>query len=107
MLKYHYINEYEKHRCIKQDRQNIILQMQQEKENNNNKEISKSLKNKYHSISNKVNHQENHEKLKEQKKIFNKNYQTVEAIENKRRYAKEYQRRMREIMKSYNIQVMI
>lgn len=43
----------------------------------------------------------------EQKKILNKSYETLESKENKRKYAKEYQRRMREIIKSYNIQVMI
>ena len=96
----------EKIEALKQERQNIILQIQQQKANNN-KELLKSLKNKYHSISNKINYQENHEKIKEHKKILNKKYQTLETIENKRRYAKEYQRRMREIIKSYNIQVMI
>jgi len=93
--------------ALKQDRQNIISQIQEEKKNKNNKETLKTLNNKYHSISNKINYIENHEKIKEYKKEKNKEYQTEETKEKKRRYAKEYQRRMREIIKSYNILVMI
>jgi len=97
----------EKIETLKEERQNITLQIQHEKSNNNNDNIIKQLKNKYHSISNKINYQQNQTKIKEHKKIYNKEHQTLETIENKRRYAKEYKRRMREIIKSINIQVMI
>ena len=95
----------EKIEAFKEDRQNIILQMQQEKANNNDKEILKTLKNKYHSLSNKINYLNNHDKIKEHKKYLNKTYETPESNDKKRKYAKEYQRRMREIIKSYNIQI--
>ena len=39
--------------ALKEERQNIILQIQQEKTNNTDKEILKLLQNKYHSLSNK------------------------------------------------------
>ena len=64
-----------------QERQNIILQIQQEKANNNNIELLKTLKNKYHSISNKINYINNHDKIKEYKKQKNKIYQTERSDE--------------------------
>jgi len=95
----------EKIEALKEDRRNIILQMQQEKANNNDKEILKTLKNKYHSLSNKINYLNNRDKIKEHKKHLNRTYETPETNEKKRIYSKEYQRRMREIIKSYNIQI--
>ena len=94
----------EKIEALKQERHNILLQIQQEK-TNNNIEILKSLKNKYHSLSNKINYQQNQTEIKQHKKTLNKQYETPETNEKKRRYAKEYQRRMREIIKSHNIQI--
>jgi vacuolar-type H+-ATPase catalytic subunit A/Vma1 len=70
----------EKIEALKEDRQNIILQMQQEKANNNDKEILKTLKNKYHSLSNKINYLNNHDKIKEHKKYLNKTYETPESV---------------------------
>ena len=91
--------------ALKEERQNIILRIQQEKANNNNIELLRTLKNKYHSLSNKINYQQNRTEIKEHKKTLNKTYETPETNEKKRKYAKEYQRRMREIIKSYNIQI--
>jgi len=95
----------EKIEALKQERHNILLQIHQEKANNNNIEILKSLKNKYHSISNKINYQQNQTEIRERKKILNKQYETPETNEKKRNYARQYQQIMREIIKSHNIQI--
>ena len=95
----------EKIEVLTNERKNIILQMKHEKINKNDKNILKSLKNKYHSISNKINYLQNHDRIKEHKRVLNKSYQTPEILENKRKYAKEYQQNMIEIIKKYNIMV--
>jgi hypothetical protein len=95
----------EKIEVLTKERQNIILQMKHEKINKNDKNILKSLKNKYHSISNKINYLQNHDRIKEHKKILNRLYETTETLENKRKYAKEYQQNIREIIKKYNVMI--
>lgn len=95
----------EKIEVLTNERKNIILQIKHEKINNNDKNIIKSLKNKYHSISNKINYLQNHDRIKEHKKILNRLYETPETLENKRKYAKEYQQNIREIIKKYNIMI--
>jgi hypothetical protein len=85
---------------LKKDRTNILLEIQQEKENNNDSEKIKSLKNKYHSISNKINYHKNHDKIKEHKKEKNKKYQTEEAKARQREYMKQYYRNIMNVYKS-------
>ena len=86
--------------ALKQDRINILIQIQEErKKENKEKEIIKSLTNKYHSISNKINYLNNHDKIKEYKKQKNKIYQTEETKANQREYMKQYHRK---IMNVYN-----
>jgi hypothetical protein len=75
---------------LKEERNKILLKIQDEKDNNNDKEILKSLKNKYHSISNRINYFNNREKIKEHKKEKNKKYQTEETKIKHREYMKEY-----------------
>ena len=88
---------------LKKERQNIILQIQRERDNKNDLETLKLLKNKYHSLSNKINYQQNKTEIREHKRILNKSYETIEGNEKKRKYAKEYQRRMREIYKTHKL----
>ena len=89
----------EKIEALKKERINILLEIQEEKKNNNDKEILKSLKNKYHSISNKINYHNNHDKIREYKKEKNKKYQTEEAKARQREYMKQYHQK---IMNVYN-----
>lgn len=86
--------------ALKQDRENILLQIQEQKANNNDKEILKSLKNKYHSISNKINYLQNHDKIKEYKKEKNKTYQTEETKARQREYMKKYHKNIMNVYKS-------
>lgn len=86
--------------ALKQDRIKILLEIQQEKENNANKEILKSLRNKYHSISNKINYLNNHDKIKEYKKEKNKKYQTEETKAKQREYMKQYHQNIMNVYKS-------
>lgn len=90
----------EKIEALKQDRTNILLEIQQEKANNNDIEILKSLKNKYHSISNKINYFNNHDKIKEYKKEKNKTYQTEETKAKQREYMKQYHKKIMSVYKS-------
>jgi|APFre7841882793_1041355.scaffolds.fasta_scaffold34386_2 hypothetical protein len=89
----------EKIEALKKERINILLEIQEEKENKNDNEILKSLKNKYHSISNKINYHNNHDKIREHKKEKNKKYQTEEAKAKQREYMKQYHQK---IMNVYN-----
>lgn len=91
----------EKIEALKTDRQNIILKIKEEKANENDEEIIKSLKNKYHSISNKINYLQNHEKIKEQKKTLNRVYQTEETKTKHREYMKQYYKNIMNVYKSY------
>ena len=85
---------------LKKDRTNILIQLQKErKKENKEKEIIKSLTNKYHSISNKINYLNNHDKIKEYKKEKNKEYQTEERKAKQREYMKQYHQK---IMNVYN-----
>ena len=93
--------DIEKIEALKAERENIILKIQQEKANNNNNEIIKPLKNKYHSISNKINYIQNHDKIKEHKKEKNKIYQTEETKTKHREYMKQYYKNIMNVYKSY------
>jgi hypothetical protein len=86
--------------ALKKDRTNILIEIQQEKKNNNDTEKIKSLENKYHSISNKINYINNHDKIKEYKKQKNKKYQTEEAKARQREYMKQYYRNIMNVYKS-------
>jgi len=88
----------EKIEALKKEREYILFQIQEQKVNNNDLEILKSLKNKYHSISNKINYFNNHDKIKEYKKEKNKIYQTEETKAKRREYMKQYQKK---IMNAY------
>jgi hypothetical protein len=90
----------EKIEVLTNERQNIILQIKHEKINNNDKDILKSLKNKYHSISNKINYLQNHDRIKEHKKILNKSYQTEETKIKHREYMKQYYKNVMNVYKS-------
>ena len=90
----------EKIEVLKQERENILLQIQEQKANNNDIEILKSLKNKYHSISNKINYINNHDKIKEYKKQKNKIYQTEETKAKQREYMKQYHKNIMNVYKS-------
>ncbi len=85
---------------LKQERENTLLEIQQERKNNNDKEILKSLKNKYHCISNKINYLNNHDKIKEYKKEKNKTYQTEETKARQREYMKQYYKNIMNVYKS-------
>jgi hypothetical protein len=82
----------EKIEALKQDRKNILLEIQQEKKNNND--------NKYHSISNKINYLNNHDKIREHKKEKNKKYQTEETKARQREYMKQYYKNIMNVYKS-------
>ena len=90
----------EKIEALKQEREYILFQIQEQKANNNDIEILKSLKNKYHSISNKINYINNHDKIKEYKKQKNKIYQTEETKAKQREYMKQYHRNIMNVYKS-------
>lgn len=90
----------QKIQALKQDRINILLEIKQEKESTANNETLKSLKNKYHSISNKINYFNNHDKIKEYKKQKNKEYQTEERKAKQREYMKQYHQNIMNIYKS-------
>jgi hypothetical protein len=90
----------EKIDVLKQEREYILFQIQEQKANNNDIEILKSLKNKYHSLSNKINYFNNHDKIKEHKKEKNKTYQTEETKAKQREYMKQYHRKIMNIYKS-------
>lgn len=85
--------------ALKTDRKKILIEIQKEKENND-KEIIKSLKNKYHSISNKINYLNNHDKIKEHKKEQNKKYQTEERKAKQKEYMKQYFKNIMNVYKS-------
>ncbi len=90
----------EKIEALKQEREYILFQIQEQKANNNDIEILKSLKNKYHSISNKINYINNHDKIKEYKKQKNKIYQTEETKAKQREYMKQYHKNIMNVYKS-------
>jgi hypothetical protein len=90
----------EKIEALKQDRKNILLEIQQEKKNNNDTEKIKSLENKYHSISNKINYLNNHDKIREHKKEKNKKYQTEETKARQREYMKQYYKNIMSVYRS-------
>jgi len=92
------INKIEK---LRQERDKIKEEIQEAKTNNNDVIFIKSLKNKYHSISNKINYNQDRENIKEQKKAQTKIYMTPERIEKRREYAKKYQKNIRDIIKIY------
>ena len=92
------INKIEK---LRQERDKILKEFQEAKNNNNNVIFIKSLKNKYHSISNKINYNQDRENIKEQKRIHNISNMTPERIEKRREYARKYQRNIRDIIKIY------
>ena len=89
---------------LKQERTNILNEIQEAKNNNNNVLFIKSLKNKYHSISNKINYYQNRDIIKEHKRIYNISNIKPETIEKKREYARKYQSNIREIVKIYKSQ---
>ena len=86
---------------LKQDRKIILKEIQEARINNNDDIFIKSLKNKYHSISNKINYNQDKEKIKEQKKAQNKIYMTPEIIQKRREYARKYQKNIKEIIEKY------
>ena len=86
---------------LKQQREEILKEIQEAKINNNDVIFIKSLKNKYHSISNKINYNQDRDNIKEQKRIHNISNMTPERIEKRREYARKYQRNIRDIIKIY------
>ena len=86
---------------LKQEREEILKELQEARKNNHDKIFIKSLKNKYHSISNKINYNQNREQIKEQKKAQNILYLTPELIEKKRENARKHQNKIKEIIKKY------
>ena len=86
---------------LKQDRKIILKEIQEARINNNDDIFIKSLKNKYHSISNKINYNQDKEKIKEQKKAQNIIYMTPERIEKRREYARKYQNNIKDILDKY------
>ena len=92
------INKIEK---LRQERDKILKEFQEAKNNNNDVIFIKSLKNKYHSISNKINYNQDRDNIKEQKRIHNISNMTPERIEKCQEYARKYQRNIRDILKIY------
>lgn len=86
---------------LKNERKKILLELQEARENKNDDIFIKSLKNKYHCISNKINYNQDREKIKEQKKKQNIICMTPERIEKKREYARKYQKNIKEIIEKY------
>ena len=91
----------EKTKELKQDREKILLELKEAKLNNNDELFIKSLKNKYHSISNKINYMNDRENIKEQKKALSSIYLTPEKIEKRRKYARQYQKNIKEMIEKY------
>jgi len=89
------------------ERINDILKQRQEiykqlKTPDTNDDEIKILKNKYHSLSNKISYLKNRDKIREQKHKTNKLYNeklTDEKKEIRRDYNRKYQRTLREIYK--------
>ena len=92
------INKIEK---LRQEREQILREFQEARTNNNDDIFIKSLKNKYHSISNKINYYQDRENIKEQKRIHNISNMTTERIEKCQEYERKYQRNIRDILKIY------
>ena len=90
---------------LKQEREQILKEIQEAKINNNDDIFIKSLKNKYHSISNKINYNQDRENIKEQKRIHNISNMTPERIEKRREYARKYQSNIRDIIKIYKSKI--
>ena len=90
---------------LKQEREQILKEIQEAKINNNDDIFIKSLKNKYHSISNKINYNQDRENIKEQKRIHNISNMTPERIEKRQEYARKYQSNIRDIIKIYKSKI--
>ena len=74
---------------LKEERNKILNEIQDARNNNNDILFIKSLKNKYHSISNRINYIQDRENIKEKKKIHNNLNMTPERIQKKREYARK------------------
>ena len=86
---------------LKTEREQILKELQEAKINKNDELFIKSLKNKYHCLSNKINYTRDRENIKEQKKAQNKIYMTPEIIQKRREYARKYQKNIKEIIEKY------
>jgi hypothetical protein len=84
---------------ILKQRQEIYKQL---KTPDTNDDDIKILKNKYHSLSNRISYLKNRDKIREQKRKTNKLYNeklTDDVKEKRREYNRKYQRTLREVYK--------
>ena len=86
---------------LKEERNKILNEIQEARKNNNDELFIKSLKNKYHSISNRINYIQDRENIKEKKRIHNALNITPERIEKMREYARKYQKNIKEMINKY------